>query len=359
MTTLVSGEVIGISGITIDSTSITGGTATRLLFENGSNQISEDAGLTYVAATDTLTTGACVISNNGTASTPTLSLTGTIYTAGSATTSKALLLIESSGATSTGWMAKGTALGINSAAVGVFLGQLLDIQMNGASKMAFGDHDGTGNQPSLMFHGNTGITATCELRPGSGLTIYVTGGDFSAHFASAGAYLQTKTAFTIGVNPTSPDVFLTRTAAATLQFGAADAAAPVAQTTQVQSVVAGTSNTAGADWTLLGSKSTGTGTPGDIIFQTSAKGAAATSVNAANTAMTLKGGTGVGLSGSVVLGSAAISSSATDGFLYIPTCAGTATGTPTAFTGRVALIYDITNNKFSVYNGAWKQVLLA
>lgn len=48
----------------------------------------------------------------------------------------------------------------------------------------------------------------------------------------------------------------------------------------------------------------------------------------------------------------------TDGFLYLPTCAGAPSGTPTAYTGRVALVYDTTNNKLMAYNGAWKGVTL-
>lgn len=63
--------------------------------------------------------------------------------------------------------------------------------------------------------------------------------------------------------------------------------------------------------------------------------------------------------GSVIINTAAIATNATDGFLYIPSCAGTPTGTPTTFTGRLALVYDSTNNKFYVYNGAWKGVTLA
>lgn len=57
---------------------------------------------------------------------------------------------------------------------------------------------------------------------------------------------------------------------------------------------------------------------------------------------------------SVVTSAGALATNATDGFLYIPTCAGTPTGTPTAQTGTVALVYDTTNNKLYVYNGAWK-----
>jgi hypothetical protein len=56
-------------------------------------------------------------------------------------------------------------------------------------------------------------------------------------------------------------------------------------------------------------------------------------------------------SNSLVLGSAAIATTATDGFLYIPGCAGTPTGTPTAQTGRVPLVVDTTNNKLYFYSG--------
>jgi hypothetical protein len=54
-------------------------------------------------------------------------------------------------------------------------------------------------------------------------------------------------------------------------------------------------------------------------------------------------------------GTTARSTTATDGFLYIPTCAGTPTGTPTGQAGNVPLIYDSTNNVLYVYsNGAWR-----
>lgn len=87
-----------------------------------------------------------------------------------------------------------------------------------------------------------------------------------------------------------PDTYITRRGAANLRFGAADAAAPVAQTLSVQSVVAGTSNTAGANLTITGSQGTGTGAGGNIIFQTSASGASGTAQNALSTVMTLSGG---------------------------------------------------------------------
>jgi hypothetical protein len=52
-----------------------------------------------------------------------------------------------------------------------------------------------------------------------------------------------------------------------------------------------------------------------------------------------------------------ISTSATDGFFRPPTCAGAPSGVPTG--GNGSLVYDTTNNKLYVYNGAWKSVTLA
>jgi hypothetical protein len=86
---------------------------------------------------------------------------------------------------------------------------------------------------------------------------------------------------------TAADVLLTRAAAAAWRLGAADAAAPVAQTLQVQSVVAGTSNTAGVDWTLQGSRGTGTGAGGSIVFKVAPAGSTGTSQNALATALTI------------------------------------------------------------------------
>jgi hypothetical protein len=59
--------------------------------------------------------------------------------------------------------------------------------------------------------------------------------------------------------------------------------------------------------------------------------------------------------GSVVVGDGAVATDASDGFLYIPGGAGPPTGTPTAFSGRVPLYVDTTNNKLYFYSsGAWR-----
>ncbi len=60
--------------------------------------------------------------------------------------------------------------------------------------------------------------------------------------------------------------------------------------------------------------------------------------------------------GSFVAGAqAALTTTATDGFLYVPTCAGTPTGTPTAITGMAPIVVDTTNNKLYFYStGVWR-----
>jgi hypothetical protein len=92
-------------------------------------------------------------------------------------------------------------------------------------------------------------------------------------------------AFNPSITVDTSDLFVSRKAGASLQFGQADAAAPVAQTIGVQSVVAGTSNTAGQNFTVRGSQGTGTGVGGDIIFQVAAAGSSGTAQNALATAM--------------------------------------------------------------------------
>jgi len=63
----------------------------------------------------------------------------------------------------------------------------------------------------------------------------------------------------------------------------------------------------------------------------------------------------VDTTGSVQIGTASLATTATDGFPYIPTCAGTPTGVPTAVTGFAPMVVDSTNSKLYVYvGGSWK-----
>jgi hypothetical protein len=54
----------------------------------------------------------------------------------------------------------------------------------------------------------------------------------------------------------------------------------------------------------------------------------------------------------VSIGTASLSTTATTGFPYIPTCAGVPTGVPTGVTGYAPLVIDSTNNKMYFYSGA-------
>mgnify|MGYP001605044695 FL=1 len=63
--------------------------------------------------------------------------------------------------------------------------------------------------------------------------------------------------------------------------------------------------------------------------------------------------------GNVILGTAALATTATDGFLHVPSCAGTPTGTPTAYAGRVPHVFDTTNGRpYWYYGGAWHYAVL-
>jgi hypothetical protein len=66
----------------------------------------------------------------------------------------------------------------------------------------------------------------------------------------------------------------------------------------------------------------------------------------------------LGTNGDVVIGAAgANATNSTNGFLQIPTCAGVPTGTPSVASGKVPLVYDSTDNKLYVYEGAAWHVL--
>src|SRR5512142_248760 len=63
--------------------------------------------------------------------------------------------------------------------------------------------------------------------------------------------------------------------------------------------------------------------------------------------------------GNVIVGTAALATTATDGFLMISSSAGPPTGVPTAYSGRPPIHYDSTNNDLYVYNAGWKKTHLA
>lgn len=158
-------------------------------------------------------------------------------------------------------------LGVQSVVAGTSNGAGANFTINGSRGT------GTGAGGSIIFQvAPAGTTGTAQNAYATALTI------------TSGLALQAASTGSLGF---STDVILTRAAAATLQLGAADAAAPVAQGLRVQSVVAGTTNTAGQNFTIRGSVGTGTGAGGSIIFQTAPAGSTGTAQNTAIDALTV------------------------------------------------------------------------
>ena len=153
---------------------------------------------------------------------------------------------------------------------------LIDLQVGGSSKFKV---DKAGN-----------VTAVSDTVSVINATSQISLNNTSIGFTNSAATLANNIPLgwsSSGVWYGTVDTFIRRAAAATLQLGDADAAAPVAQTFKVQSVVAGTSNTAGANFTIQGSQGTGTGAGGSIIFQVAPAGSSGTAQNAYVTAMGL------------------------------------------------------------------------
>lgn len=90
---------------------------------------------TYVAGVPVLTlteVSDIGVTTNGAASFSPLLLSGTVFTGGSGTTTKPLVLLEPAGTPSTGWSTSGTSLGINNPTASSTV-RAIDIQLNGSS----------------------------------------------------------------------------------------------------------------------------------------------------------------------------------------------------------------------------------
>lgn len=130
-----------------------------------------------------------------------------------------------------------------------------------------------------------------------------------------------------GISLRNGGTFITSPAGGSLQLGPPDAASPVAQTLQVQNVVAGNGNTGAPIWTLQGPLSNGSG-GGDIAIKTTLSSAASGTQNTAATALTFKGGTQ-----NVIASAGLTSSSPSAGVGYSTGAGGTVSQTTSKSTG--------------------------
>lgn len=245
-----------VTQIFTSSTVLDAGRSITWDVKNSSHQLKFTAAsiVTFPAGTNTLLGSAVAntIATNGAASTPALIGSGTIFTGGSATTTKPYWLIEPSGTTSTGWSTAGTLFGANGPSG--FGGNLLDLQVAGVSKFKV-EYEG-----SFMAGNYWQISGSTYFRHTSGRMIWT-------HDLGA---LQ-KLGFS-GSMIGALDAFFARKAAAVIQLGE-DAAGVTNQMLTAASRI--TSDGVGADLTIAGGNGRG-GAGGSLILSTYDTAGAAT-----------------------------------------------------------------------------------
>lgn len=251
-----------------------GGSDTQIQFNDGGS-FGGDSGFTFNKTTKAVTLGGATV----TTSAPVLDLAQTWNNAAT---------------TFTGLKLNVTNTASNAASM------LIDIQRNGQSWINIAN---AGNFGFPMLVGWTGVGSGYWGISGASQTAFDLfvgpagpsspsyGNNVRARISDAGINIGSgmRYGFASGstANSNTADAMISRRAAANLNLGAADAAAPVAQTLSVQSVVAGTTNTAGANFTIAGSRGTGTGAGGSLVFQVAPAGSSGTAQNALDTALTI------------------------------------------------------------------------
>ena len=298
-------------GLTVGTTTIASGTNTRVLYNNagvlGEYPVS-GSGNAVLSASPTLTgtlTAALITSSRlhtitqGTANEAVIASTG--Y---SLTGSSAVSIVDLAGTLNT------------SGSPDVFALRVTDTARGGSTKF-FNIYGGASGTTSAFSVDRLGVPAMGDGTSGQPVTfatgvrgtmffVYGNGGHnclslnsslntnwFCVGSGSGGGRIVMPSTATFGWQSSTtqadaaPDAAFTRSAAATIQMGLADAATATAQTLKPQGVVAGTSNVAGADWTLQGSVGTGTGAGGKILFKTAPAGGSGSSQNTQVTALTI------------------------------------------------------------------------
>ncbi len=198
--------------------------------------------------------------------------------------------------------------------------------------------------------GTLTVTASSVLQQ-AGIQIGYTGGSLSmpAGATAANQYAATGNQ----ANATFARYSDTATTSPNLFIGRARGTTPGTNTVVQSGDLLGVVNFAGADGSTFVAAATiraevdgtpgSTDMPGRLIIATTADGASSVTdrLTFDNT-------------GNIVVGTAAIATNAANGFLYIPSCAGPPTGTPTTKTGRVPLVVDTTNHKLYFYDVSWR-----
>lgn len=159
------------------------------------------------------------------------------------------------------------------------------IQFNNSSAFFGGSANLVWISPTVMISGATTTGPDVEVK--------ITGDSVSR--VAMGINVADVARLGFGPGSGARDAFIEYGGAGTIKFGGTDSATPIAQTSSVQNVIAGTSNTAGVDRTYKASQGTGTQTSGRHIFQIGIAGSTGTAVNALESKF-IVGPTGVTLS---------------------------------------------------------------
>lgn len=265
--------VSGGGGLTVGTTAIASGTAGRLIYEAAGNVLGEISGVTSNGSSLTALPVAGVITQT--------SASATAFESGpNGGTNPVFRLVNSTASSATGLSITGNAAGSGVTLTALSSGTNENVILNpkGSGVLQVG---GSGNKiqgdttsqtlelssanGSILSYGNTKFFAGGAANVQVGASAIQQWGTNSANLGPSTVLSWAAT----GSAANAADTYLRRNGAANVGLGATTAAAaPVAQTISAESVVAGTTNTAGATWKLIGSLGTSQGAPGVIDFQT-------------------------------------------------------------------------------------------
>ena len=367
---LGAGDLSISSSLTVGTTAIASGTIGRILFQNGGNVLGQDSALFWDNTNKRFGVGA----------TPDTAVRLDVRTQGALTTdvgfrvrnsadTQNILTVNGKGhvwSTGPGFVSSNTSYGQNA----------LTANTTGANNTAFGVNalitNTSGSQSTAIGWG------ALQLTTGIGNTAL----GFSAGQINAGGTYNTYMGYEAGKNGSSPtgNTFIGFSAGANVnsQYGVYigyTAAAGAASGSGCIAIgynagpgtgghnlsigqSAGVGMSTGSFNMHLGYRSVGSGvTTGNY---NTLIGSDIVVGNVSNNAVLadMQGNQAIrkDANHNVILGrEVALATNATNGFTYIPTCAGIPTGVPTAVTGKAPLVADSTNNKLYIYlGGAWQ-----
>ena len=355
----------GSMSIRIVSGSVLGGTDSNVQITSvaDKNLLQYDSALGYWKNVPATTVGVTSFSAGSTGLTPSTATTGAVTLAGT--------LAVGSGGTG---LTSGTSGGVP-----YFSGttSMASSALLAANALMVGG--GAGAAPSTIATG-TGVTAALGVNTGAAGAFVVNGGDLGTPSSGTVTNLTGTASIningTVGATTPTTGTFTTITASNNLNFSStaqritgdmsnATFANRLAFQTNVTngntSLIAIPNGTSTTCQVAAVNNSDPTNSSIGSIFITSTEVRVQSARIGTGTFLPLKFYTNsaeqasIDASGNFAIGTAALATTATNGFLYIPTCAGTPTGVPTAITGRAPIVIDSTNNKLYFYSGgAWR-----